>query len=586
MSGLTKAEIYFKLHKHALSDGDPALALGFAEKAIKEDESNFDYALAAVHARLAQKKPPHVSVVLKDIERAFLCDPTRRETYDFIVPLAFQNKMPELESWIERALIAFPEDESFLNFAGVMAMNAGDAKKARRCFQQCLSIDPTKAEHHFNCGLTYTQDLDFLDDLEDKSIWHFQMALCYKPDWAAAKQSLVGAFTRQAKFKEALMITSGGDVVIDALQFEARWRSGDLTNVDYDELISRVTDDKGIMGSILKNQTGYFEAIGDYEKAEKAFRHIYDNREEYFVKDSFMYKDVALGTGHFLVKIGNWEEGAPKICESIITKHDHGYPMWDGEETDHLVILNKGLGNGDQMFYSRYIPLAAKKAKKVTVVVAPRLKHMFAGVTEYDIVTEIPKEATCWIECSYLIKFYGPQEMWDFVPVPQALSPAPHANSQKTGKGLLHLASSKINPLLNYRRDVPFDLAKPLLDLPDLKWVSVAKQEGTHPNLTDLSEGIDKGPNAFEDTMKLLMEVDIVVTCDTFMAHLAGLLKRPTVLVLTTMAEFRWGSKVYEYKWFPTVTYLRQKKWGTWDEHQELIEAVKTTMTSSQRPLA
>lgn len=580
MSGVTKAEIYFKLHKHALSDGDPALALGFAEKALKEDESNFDYALGVVNSRLNQKKPPHVSVVLKDIERAFLCDPTRRETYDFIVPLAFQNKLPELDAWIERALIAFPDDETFLNFAGVVAMNNGDWKKARRYFQQCLAVDPTKAENHFNCGLTYIQDLDFLDDLEDKSIWHFQMALCYKPDWPAAKQSLVGSYTRQAKFKEALMITSGGDVVIDALQLEARWRSGDLKNIDYDELISRVTDDKGVLGSILKNQTGYYEAIGDYEKAEKAFRHIYDNREEYFGKDSFMYKDVALGSGHFLAKIGNWEEGAPKICESIITKHDHGYPMWEGEETDHLVILNKGLGNGDQMFYARYIPLAAKKAKKVTVVVAPRLKHMFANLgSEYEVVTEIPKEATCWIECSYLIKFYGPQPMWDFVPVPKEPSTAP------TGKGLLHLSSSKINPLLNYRRDVPFDLAKPLLDLPDLKWVSVAKQDGEHPNLTDLSDDIDKGPDAFKDTMKLLMEVDVVVTCDTFMAHLAGLMKRPTILVLTTMAEFRWGSKVYEYHWYPTVNYLRQKNWGEWTEAQELVEAVKTTMTSSQRPL-
>ena len=585
MSGTTvsKAEIYYKLHKHALSDGDPALALGFAEKALKEDETNFEYALSVMNARLTQKKPPHVTVVLKDLERAFLCDPTRRETYDFAVPLMFHNKMPEFTAWLERAMIAFPEDETFLNFAGVTAMNSGDARGARKYFQQCLAVNPTNAEHHFNCGITYTQDLDFLDDLEDKSIWHFQMALCYKPDWPAAKQSLVGSLTRQSKFKEALMIDSKGDVVIDALQLEARWRSGDMKNIDYDEVISRVTDDKGVLGSILKNQTGYFEAIGDYEKAEKAFRHMYENRDEYFTKGTFMHTDVALGTGHFLVKTGKWDEGVPMICESIITTHhhDHGYPMWNGEETDHLVILNKGLGNGDQMFYARYIPLAAKKAKKVTIVVRPRLKHMFANIgSEYEVTTEIPKEATCWIECSYMIKFFGPQPMWDFVSVPKEPSPTP------TGKGLLHLTSSKINPLLNYRRDVPFDLAKPLLDLPDLTWVSVAKQDGEHPNLKDLSDGIDKGPDAFEDTMKLLMEVDIVVTCDTFMAHLAGLMKRPTILVLTTMAEFRWGSKVYEYHWYPTVQYLRQKTWGEWTEAQELVDAVKTTIMSSQRPFA
>ena len=573
MSALTKAEIYFKLHKHALSDGDPALALGFAEKALKEDETNYDYALGVMNARLSQKKPPHVSVVLKDVERAFLCDPTRREVYDFVVPLAFQNQMPELTTWVERALIAYPDDEGFMNMAGAIALSNGDTRKARQYFQKCLAVDPTRAEHHFNCGLTYTQDLEFLDDLDDKSIWHFQMALCYKPDWAAAKQSLVGSLTRQSKFKEALMIDSKGDVVIDALQLEARWRSGDTSNIDYDEVISRVVDDKGVLGSILKNQTGYFEAIEDYTRAEKAFRHIYEHRDEYFTKGSFMHKDVALGTGHFLTKIGNWKEGAPMICESIITinDHKHGYPMWEGEETDHLVILNKGLGNGDQMFYTRYIPLAAAKAKRVTLVVAPRLKHMFSNVgPEYEVVTEIPKEATCWIECSYLIKFFEPQPMWDFLPAP----PGPSA---PTGKALLHLTSSKINPLLNYRRDVDFDVALPLLDSDKYTWVSVAKQAKTHPNLKDLSDEVDKGPDGFKDTMKILSDVDLVVTCDTFMAHLAGLMKRPTILILTTMAEFRWGSKVYEYQWYPTVKYVRQRKWGSWDGTSEDI----MTMMSS-----
>ena len=78
---VTKAEIYYKLHKHALSDGDPALALGFSEKALKEDESNFDYALAIVHSRLAQKKPPHVTVVLRTLNaRSCATRPVARRT--------------------------------------------------------------------------------------------------------------------------------------------------------------------------------------------------------------------------------------------------------------------------------------------------------------------------------------------------------------------------------------------------------------------------------------------------------------------------------------------------------------------------
>ena len=583
MSGLTRGEVYFKLHKHAMSDRDPELALAFAEKALKEDSNNYDYAFAVLSARLVSESAPHLSTVLDDVNRAFLCDPTRREIYEFIVPLLFQNKLPEALSWIERSLIAFPEDPFFLNIAGAYYMNNNnDTRTARKYFQKCLAVNPLSPEYHYNCGLTYSHNLDFMNDLEDKSIWHFQMALCYKPDWPEAKQSLVGAFTKQSRFKEALTITSEGDVVIDALQLECRWRSGDMTNIDYDEVISRVTDEKGVLGSILKNQTGYFEAICDYERAEKCYRHIYDNRNDYFVKDSFMWTDCALGTGHFLCKLGNWEEGAPKILESEIKNHPQkrAYPLWEGEETDHLVILNNDLGNGDQMFYIRYVPLVATKARRITLVVAPRIKHMYSNIDpKFEVTTEIPKQASAWIECSYLIKYFGPVPMWDFLP-------APAPPTRKTGKALVHLSSSKRNPLLNYRRDIPFDVARPLLDSNVYTWVSVAKQNGDHPNLTDLSDTVDKGTDAFIDTMKVLQDVDIVVTCDTFMVHLAGLMKRPTILIITPLTEFRWGSHVYEYKWYPTVEYVRQAKWGDWSGMGDiLLDKIQSYATLSQEDL-
>jgi len=551
---VTRAEIFFKLHTHALSEKDFELAMGFVEKALAEDPTNYEYAISVMKCRLSQRNSPHISVVMKDVEKAFLCDPTRREPYEFIVPLTFQNKLPEFREWVERALIAFPDDEIFLNIAGAHELS-NNPKKARTYFQKCLGLNPTSAEHHFNCGLTYAHEDMYLEDEDDKSVWHFQMALCYKPGWEDAKQALVGAYSRHSKFKEALAIESNGNLVIDALQVEARWRSGDTINVDYDELISRASETPTVLGSILKNQTGYYEAIENYDMAEKAYRYIYNNREKYFEKDTFMSKDIALGVGQFLMKIGNWDEGTQMMKEYIITKHDHGYPMWEGEETDHLVILNYKLGNGDQMFYSRYIPLAAAKAKRVTIVVAPRLKHMFSNV-EYEVTTEIPKEATCWVEASYLLVYFGPKPLWDFLPAPESC--------KKSGKGLIHLTRSG-NPLLTYRRNTPFSAIKPLLDSSPLKWVSVEKQECEHPNLTDLSANLDKGPDGFIDTMKILAEVDVVVTCCTALAHLAGLMKRPTLLILSTMCEFRWGSKVYEYQWYPTMKYVRQEKWGSWD---------------------
>lgn len=554
---VSKFEIYSKLAKHARDDRDFDLSIGFLEKALGENPDDYETAMNLVKTRLEGTHPPHISVVLKDVERAFLIDPIQIEPYNFILPLLYQNKLPEFDTWIERALVAFPDEIRFLNFAGVKAMET-DSTKARSYFNKCVAQDPMNAEHHYNCGLTYIRDIDFLKDTDDKSIWHFQMALCWKPGWIEAKRALVDAYVKHSKFKEALMILSDNDLTIEALQIEARWRScsGD---VDYDELITKASNDTGILGSILKNQCGYFEAMLDFTKAEKAYRHVYEFREQYFGKDTFMSNDAGLGLGQFLCKIGKWDEGVPVLCEAIMRKQSQTtMPYWDGDEVDHLVIYNNVLGYGDHMFYARYVPLAAKKARKTTLVVLPNVKHIYMGLSDVcSVTTERSVIGDAQVDCSHLIKFFGPVPMFDFVKTNPPVTPS--------GKAILHLNPSN-NPLLNYRREVPFDVVRDILDNPKYKWFCVNKQAETHPNLTDLSDEIDKGTESFKETMKLLEEVDLVVTCCTFMAHLAGLMKRPCILILTTLCEFRWGSEVSSYPWYPMMKYIRQKEWGKWEK--------------------
>jgi hypothetical protein len=549
---VSKFEVYSKLAKHARDDGDATLAIGLLEKAIAEKPDDYETCYQLMLSRL--DTTPHISVVLKDAERAFLADPSRIEPYKFVVPILYQGKLPEFDTWIERALTVFPDEVFFLNFAGVKAMET-DPNKARGYFQRCVAQDPMNAEHHYNCGISYMRNLDFLNDMDDKSIWHFQMALCWKPGWMDAKRALVDAYVKHSKFKEALLILSDDDPTIEALQIEARWRSCSGP-ADYDTLISKVSTDTGLLGSVLKNQCGYFEAMCDEVKAEKAYRHVYEFRDQYFGPDSFMNNDAVLGLGQYLCKIGKWDEGVPIMCEAMMKPKNRSMPYWDGEQIDHLVIFNNILGLGDHMFYARYVPYAAQKARKTTLIVTPKLKHLFMGLSSVcDVTTDTQVIGDACIDCSHLIKFFGPVPMTDFVPT--------SAPSQSTGKALLHLNSSA-NPLLQYRRHVPFNVMRQVLDDPKYTWICVNKQEETHPNLTDLSDEVDKGPDAFKDTMKLLQEVDLVVTCDTSMAHLAGLMKRPCILLLTTLCEFRWGTERVSYQWYPTVTCVWQTMWGTW----------------------
>ena len=64
--------------------------------------------------------------------------------------------------------------------------------------------------------------------------------------------------------------------------------------------------------------------------------------------------------------------------------------------------------------------------------------------------------------------------------------------------------------------------------------------------------------------MKFMTEVDLVITCDTSIAHVAGLMKRPCILLLTALAEFRWGTEQSHFDWYPTVKCVYQKEWGKW----------------------
>jgi hypothetical protein len=549
---VSKFEVYSKLAKHARDDLDFDLATNLLEKALKEKPEDYETAMELMKARISTTKPPHISIVLKDVEKAFLNDPSQIEPYKFILPLLYHNKLPEFSNWIERALVAFPDEVLFLNLAGVKAM-ATDPTKARSYFSKCVAQDPMNAEHHFNCGLTYMQKLDFLHDTDDKSIWHFQMALCWKPGWLEAKRALVDAYVKHSKFKEAVMILSDGDPAIDVLQIEAKWR-GCIGPIDYDELITRVSNDTGMLGSVLKNQCGYFEAFNQYEKAEKAYRHVYEFRDQYFGSDSFMNYDSCLGLGQYLCKIGNWKEGIPIMCDAMMTSPKAN--QWDGEYVDHLVIHNEVLGVGDHMFYARYVPWAAAKVRKTTLVIAPKMQHIFMGLSNIcTVTTDTSVTGDAWVDCAHLIKFFGPVPMADFV-----LTSAP---TEPTGKAIVHLITSN-NPLLQYRREIPFDVVRGLLDDPTYKWFAVCKQAETHPNLTDLSDTLDKGPDSFKDTMKLMTEVDLVITCDTSIAHVAGLMKRPCILLLTTLAEFRWGTEETHFDWYPTVKYVYQKEWGKW----------------------
>src|SRR5262249_37986308 len=106
----------------------------------------------------------------------------------------------------------------------------------------------------------------------------------------------------------------------------------------------------------------------------------------------------------------------------------------------------------------------------------------------------------------------------------------------------------------------------PLAALPGVRLISLQKYEGLEQLATlpagmtveDLGEGFDAGPDAFVDAAAVMASLDLVISCDTATAHLAGALGRPVWTALKRHCEWRWGSEGAASPWYPTMTLFRQ----------------------------
>ena len=82
--------------------------------------------------------------------------------------------------------------------------------------------------------------------------------------------------------------------------------------------------------------------------------------------------------------------------------------------------------------------------------------------------------------------------------------------------------------------------------------------------MIDLGPDFDRGPDAFLDTAAVMASLDLVLSTDTAIAHLAGALARPTWVALSAVPEWRWLLAREDSPWYPTMRLFRQPARGDW----------------------
>ncbi len=109
-----------------------------------------------------------------------------------------------------------------------------------------------------------------------------------------------------------------------------------------------------------------------------------------------------------------------------------------------------------------------------------------------------------------------------------------------------------------------------MFDIPGVDFFSLQKEDGARQlaeeGLADGVRDLGGGFADFTDTAAALVNLDLIITCDTAVAHLAGALAKPTWLMLPLAAEWRWLTERDDSPWYPTARLFRQRRLGDWDE--------------------
>ena len=480
----------------------------------------------------------------------------------------------------------------------------GQDEEALRAYDRALALQPGFAEAHGNRGAAL-----LALGRPQQALADFDAALAAQPGQAQLLLARADALLALGRAAEAL---AGYDAVIalapnHAETFNSRGRAlvvlGDkaaaLDSFNRAlELAPRYPAASSNRGNVLLATGRAIEALADHDRAvalEPGNFRAHNNRGNALLAlkrldeaQQSYERAIALGSayaeahwnlGVTLLLGGDFERG----LEEYQYRHQAGFSLpQDGWPADRLwtgaqdirgktLLIHCEQGMGDTIQFCRYALMARDRGARVLLKPQAGLERLLATLG-VGIVRDTPA-FDFHVPLLDLPRAFATRP--DSIPAPRAYLAAEPARvaqwREKLGADGFKIGICwQGNPTAtsDIGRSFPLRMFAPVAALPDVRLIALQKGAGLE-QVHDLSVEMpsppfDDGPDAFLDTAAIMMNLDLVITSDTAVAHLAGALGRPVIVALQHVPDWRWLLDRDDSPWYPTMQLVRQHERSDW----------------------
>jgi hypothetical protein len=252
-------------------------------------------------------------------------------------------------------------------------------------------------------------------------------------------------------------------------------------------------------------------------------------------------------------------------------------PAWRGESLDGRSILVYGeQGLGDIIQFARYVPVLAGKGAETGFYVTAKLVRILESLPgRVRVLPSLGADRNFDYQCPLMSLPYRLGAEAANIPATPYLSADPQRSARwgaAIGTGGFKIGVSWHGNPIAPERSFPLAELYPLSQIPRVRLISLQKNQGLEQlaslpagmAVETLGEDFDAGPDAFLDTAAVMEHLDLVVTCDTAIAHLAGALARPVWVALKYVPDWRWMLERSDSPWYPGMRLFRQGEPGGW----------------------